>query len=400
MSTITSDPRPGIASTQFTSHLHPEPSWQLADHFVPTGREETWRFTPVKRFQTLIDASVDGELEVRTSLPEGVTSRRISPQQARELSFDAPVDIVAARAVTGASAGAVLVEVPAGATPSEPLVVELHGDGRDAAVHLLVDIAHQAEVTVVLRHTGSARLAAKVEVHVGEGAQVDIVSVQDWDAGAVHGGQFSVLVGRDAKVRTIQASVGHGDVRLVERAEYAGPGGELEQLGIYFVQSGQHVEHRLLVDHNHPRTVSHVDYRGALQGKGAHSVWIGDVMIRKNAVDIETYESNKNLMLTEGCQADSVPNLEIETGEIRGAGHSSSTGRFDDEQLFYLRSRGIPEEQARRLVVEGFFLDIIRRIGVPQIESRLTEALNAQLASIDGITHEAMLGEAHPEERQ
>ena len=393
MSTITSEPRSTVAAKQFTSHLHPTPSWFLADHTVPTGREETWRFTPVDRFKVVMGESASDQIAWRISQHQGVTQRLIGAEQARELSLDAPVDVVAARAVAGATKGATLVEVAAEAKPDAPVVLEVTGDGQDGAAHLLLVIGHHAEVTVVLRHSGVARFASKVEVHVGDGAQVDLVSVQDWGVGAVHGGQFSVLVGRDAKVRTIQASVGHGDVRLVERAQFAGPGGDLEQLGIYFVQAGQHVEHRLLVDHNHPRTVSHVDYRGALQGKGAHSVWIGDVMIRKNAIDIDTYESNKNLMLTEGCQADSVPNLEIETGEIRGAGHSSSTGRFDDEQLFYLRSRGIPEEQARRLVVEGFFLDIIRRIGVPQIETRLTEALNAQLASIDGITHEAMLDE-------
>ncbi|HRA07166.1 MAG TPA: SufD family Fe-S cluster assembly protein, partial [Propionicimonas sp.] len=143
-------------------------------------------------------------------------------------------------------------------------------------------------------------------------------------------------------------------------------------------------EHRLFVDHNAPHTRSHVDYRGALQGQGAHSVWVGDVLIRKVAEGISTYETNKNLVLTDGCRADSVPNLEIETGEIEGAGHSSTTGRFDDEQLFYLRSRGIPEDEARRLVVHGFFADIIRRIGVPEVESRLLATVEKELEVIVG----------------
>ncbi len=109
-------------------------------------------------------------------------------------------------------------------------------------------------------------------------------------------------------------------------------------------------------------------------------MWIGDVLIRKVAEGIETYESNKNLVLTDGCRADSVPNLEIETGEIEGAGHASTTGRFDDEQLFYLRSRGITESEARRLVVHGFFADIIRKIGVPELEGQLLQTLEAELA--------------------
>jgi len=186
-------------------------------------------------------------------------------------------------------------------------------------------------------------------------------------------------VGRDARIRTVQASLGGNVIRLVERAAYTAPGGELEQFGLYFVESGQHVEHRLFVDHNMPKTRSNVDYRGALQGEGAHSVWIGDVLIRKVAEGIDTYEANKNLVLTDGCRADSVPNLEIETGEIEGAGHSSTTGRFDDIQLFYLRSRGIPEAEARRLVVHGFFNDIIRRIGVPEVEKRLLDQVEKEL---------------------
>ena len=121
-------------------------------------------------------------------------------------------------------------------------------------------------------------------------------------------------------------------------------------------------------------------YKGALQGEGAHTVWIGNVLIRKVAEGIETYEENRNLVLSDGCQADSVPNLEIETGEIAGAGHASATGRFDDEQLFYLRSRGVSEVEARRLVVHGFFNDLIRKVGVPALQERLMATVEDELA--------------------
>ncbi len=197
------------------------------------------------------------------------------------------------------------------------------------------------------------------------------MSVQLWDDDAVHLGQVGIRVGRDAHVRTFQASLGGDLVRINENVEYAGPGGELQMFGLYFVDAGQHIEHRLFVDHNQPHTKSNVVYKGGLQGDGAHSVWVGNVLIRKVAEGIETFETNRNLVLTDGCRADSVPNLEIETGEIKGAGHASATGRFDDEQLFYLQSRGITEDEARRLVVHGFFADIIRRIGVPEVEQRL-----------------------------
>ena len=301
---------------------------------------------------------------------------------------EAPIDRVSALAASHAG-GAQLIEIPAGAELAEPVGIRLTGTGGHVWGHLVFRVGAHAKATILLRHEGTASYATKVDVLVGDGAQVNFVSVQDWEPDAVHGGHHSVLVGRDAQVRTVTVSLGGKVVRLAETARFAGPGGSLEQFGLYFVDAGQHIEHRLFVDHNAPHTHSNVDYRGALQGEGARSVWIGDVLIRKVAEGISTYESNKNLVLTDGCRADSVPNLEIETGEIEGAGHSSTTGRFDDEQLFYLRSRGIPEDEARRLVVHGFFADIIRRIGVPDVEARLLAAVEKELEILVGGPAEA-----------
>ena len=123
-------------------------------------------------------------------------------------------------------------------------------------------------------------------------------------------------------------------------------------------------------------------YKGALDGEDAHTVWVGDVLIRANAVGTDTYEINRNLVLSGGGRADSVPNLEIETGEIIGAGHASTTGRFDDEQLFYLMSRGIASEEARRLVIRGFFSEIIGKIGDEVIEERLMSRIDNDLAKV------------------
>jgi Fe-S cluster assembly protein SufD len=363
------------------SHLHPVASFDLADHPVPNGREEVWRFTPLKRLRGLLEGTPSADhLDWQTQLPAGVETSEISLDEVRRLGVLAPVDRPSALAVN-LSGGAVKITVPAGAEVADPIILRLHGEHPDALVYgqLVFDIGAHASATIVLRHTGSARYVSSVSVLVGDGATVNFVGLQDWDDDAVHTGHVGLRIGRDARVRTVAASLGGDLVRLVETAEYDGPGGELEQFGLYFVDAGQHIEHRLFVDHNAPNTLSNVDYRGALQGEGAHSVWVGDVLIRKVAENIKTYESNKNLVLTDGCRADSVPNLEIETGEIQGAGHSSTTGRFDDEQLFYLRSRGISEEEARRLVVHGFFADIIRRIGVPEVESRLLATIEREL---------------------
>nr|WP_076388856.1 Fe-S cluster assembly protein SufD [Vaginimicrobium propionicum] len=383
-------PKGLISRPKLKSHLHPKPSWDKADHQEPNGREEVWRFSPIETLKPLFSA---GECFTDWQINEqsGVNISLISQNEAIKASCDAPVDLVAW--VAGQSRQATLVTVAENTVLADPLIFDLTGQHERLDAHMIIEVGANAQATIVMRFLGAGQLASKVELHVGDGAQVNFVSLQDWNAGSLHGGQISTLVGRDAQVRLIQASIGGDLIRQVERATYAGEGGRLEQFGLYFVDGARHVEHRIFIDHTAANTYSHADYRGALQGNGAHSVWIGDVLIRAAAKNIETYETNRNLVLTEGCQADSVPNLEIETGEIKGAGHSSSTGRFDDEQLFYLRSRGIPEDKARRLIVEGFFLDLIRRIRVPQVQSRLVEALNHELMAVEGLAKEQILAQ-------
>jgi Fe-S cluster assembly protein SufD len=316
--------------------------------------------------------------------PEGVRIEVVEGDEARALrgiSGLVPNTLFGAR-VLAEVASTLLVDVPAEAEVSEPIIVDL--TGSDASVteagHIALRFGAHSRGVVVLNHTGSASLAQVVEVVVGDGAQVSVVSLQDWADDAVHLTHTEALVGRDATYRHAAISFGGDVVRMDANVRYAGPGGSVEMLGLYFADDGQHIEHRLFVDHTAPNTKSHVVYKGALQGKGAHTVWIGNVLIRKIAEGIETFEENRNLVLTDGCHADSVPNLEIETGEIEGAGHASAIGRFDDEQLFYLRSRGIEEDEARRLVVHGFFNDLIRKIGVPQIEEQLFATVETELA--------------------
>jgi Fe-S cluster assembly protein SufD len=217
-------------------------------------------------------------------------------------------------------------------------------------------------------------------VLVGDGASLTLVSLQDWDDDALHLEHQAAVVGRDASYTSAVVTLGGDLVRITPTVHYAGPGAQAELLGLYFADSGQHLEHRLFIDHDQPNCRSRVTYKGALQGASAHSVWIGDVLIRADAVGTDTYEENRNLLLTDGARADSVPNLEIETGEVRGAGHASTTGRFDDEQLFYLMARGIGEDEARRLVVRGFFTEIIERIAVPEFRDRLLTAVDQELA--------------------
>jgi Fe-S cluster assembly protein SufD len=291
-----------------------------------------------------------------------------------------PVDRVSARAWANADT-TLTVTVSPETTASRPTVITVDGKGLEpfAAGHVAVQVEPFGQAIVVVDHRGSAVLADNVELVVAEGAHLTYVSVQDWADDAVHASHHHIRVGRDATVKHIAVSFGGDLVRLYPTVSYDSTGGEVELLGLYFADAGQHLEHRLFVDHSTPRCRSNVLYKGALQGEGAHTVWIGDVLIRPEAVGIETFELNRNLVLTDGARADSVPNLEIETGEIVGAGHASATGRFDDEQLFYLQSRGITPETARRLVVRGFFASLIARIGIPELQQRLTEHVEREL---------------------
>jgi Fe-S cluster assembly protein SufD len=366
------------------SHLHPHGSFDLADHPVPTGREEIWRFTPLKRLRGLHQDApfADGATTVKVEAAEGVVVEQLGADAAvRGASGLIPADRVSARAWASAT-GVTLVRIPSEVEAAGATTVHVVGTGSDVAGagHVVIVAEKFSTGTVVLQFEGSAVLADNIEIVLEDGAQLTVVSMQDWADDAVHLSTQHARVGRDAVLKHVAVSFGGDLVRHDATAEYAGPGGSVEMLGLYFADEGQHIEHRLFVDHTAPKTKSHVVYKGALQGEGAHAVWIGNVLIRKVAEGIETYEENRNLVLTDGCQADSVPNLEIETGEIEGAGHASATGRFDDEQLFYLRSRGIEEHEARRLVVHGFFHDLIRKIGVPSLEEKLTTTVEAELA--------------------
>ena len=355
-------------------------SYDVADFEVPGGREEEWRFTPLERIRGLHDGSVtaSGSLSVEVDPAPEVQVETVGRDDPRIGRGGVPGDRVSAQAWSSFER-ATLITVPREAQTSRATIVRVEGRGATGFGHLVVDVGPMAKAVVVVDHAGSAVYADNIELLVGEGAELTIVAVQDWADDAVHISAHHARLAKDARLRSVVVSLGGSLVRISPTVTYSGSGADAELLGLYFADSGQHLEHRLFVDHELPHCRSNVVYKGALQGDGAHTIWIGDVLIRAAAEGTDTFELNRNLVLTEGARADSVPNLEIETGEIVGAGHASATGRFDDEQLFYLQARGITAEEARRLVVRGFFAELIARIGVPEVETRLLEAVEAEL---------------------
>jgi Fe-S cluster assembly protein SufD len=358
-------------------------SYDVADFVPPSGREEDWRFTPVKALKALFADEAGTETpKVDVQSPEGVVVEPVAPDTFKILK---PQDRSAAVAWKHAEK-ALAVRIPADAELSEPVHVNVESLGGRGFGHLVIEAGRHSRAIVILDHTGAGELGTNVEISVGDGAELRVVSIQQGDGESVHLAQHDALVGRDAKLNHVAVTLGGKVVRVATNVRYAGPGGDAVLLGVYFAESGQHQEHRLFVDHEAPNCQSHVTYKGALAGESAHSVWIGDVLIRAAAEGTETFELNRNLILTDGARADSVPNLEIETGEIVGAGHASATGRFDDEQLFYLQARGIDEDEARRLVVSGFFNDIIGKIGVPEVAEHLHEVIEQKLARTAALT--------------
>ncbi|WP_189085168.1 MULTISPECIES: Fe-S cluster assembly protein SufD [Agromyces] len=353
-------------------------SVDVADFAPVTGREHEWKLSPVAAFADLTSGELDGaRLDLETAGAEGVAVEWIARDDARIGTAGTPEERASANAWTNFGE-ALLIRV----TGEDEKIATVTRTGLGAtprAAHTVIEAAPNSRGLVVLGGTGSARLSENVEVIVGEGANLTVVSVQEWDDDAVHLASHFARIGRDAKLKHIVVSLGGKVVRVNPSTHLAEQGGDVEALGLYFSDAGQHLEQQVYVHHDAPNTRSRVTYKGALQGEGARSVWIGDVLIGNAAVGTDSYEQNRNLVLSDGTRADSIPNLEIETGDIAGAGHASATGRFDDEQLFYLMARGITEEEARRLVVRGFLTEIVQQIGVAELEERLTAALEAEL---------------------
>ncbi|WP_227712870.1 Fe-S cluster assembly protein SufD [Nanchangia anserum] len=356
-------------------------SFELADLPVPTGREEDWRFTPIERVRDLFDpATYGGTVLPTVEGPDAVTVEEVERGDERLGRVQAPGDRTSVVAWNTFERACVLT-VPRGAQVDEPIYVRYAGAQRGApqASHLVIDVAADASAQIILEHTGSLVMNGTVEVNVGENASLELVSLQEWDAEAVHACAHRMNIGGGAKLKHVVVTLGGETVRLTPDVNFVGEGAEVEMLGLYFTDTDQHHEHRLYVDHDLRNCRSRVTYKGALQGQRAHAVWIGDVLIGSGAFGTDSYELNRNLVLNEGAKADSVPNLEIENGDIEGAGHASATGRFDDEQLFYLMSRGMDESTARKLVVHGFFAELIHQIEIPHVEQRLLDAVDAEL---------------------
>ena len=365
-------------------------SFNVEDFAVPHGKDEEWKFTPLRKLRGLHNGTaaepVAASISVETAGQDGVAVDVVKRDDERLGRAGAPTDRVAAQAYSNFD-DAHIVTFAKNSVSKEPVVIDIDGPGEDKVSygHIVIDVQSHAEAVCVINYRGSGTFADNIEFVIGDGAKLGVVTMVNWNEDAVHGSAHHVRVGRDATLRHTVATFGGEVVRIVPRVAFTAPGGDVDLLGVYFADAGQYFENRMLVDHAVPNCRSNVMYKGALQGepnvahREARTAWVGDVLIRAEATGTDTYELNRNLLLTEGARADAVPNLEIETGEIAGAGHAATVGRFDEEQLFYLLSRGIPEMAARRLVVRGFFSEVINLIPVESVREKLEKLVDEEL---------------------
>jgi Fe-S cluster assembly protein SufD len=355
-----------------------------AEHPPVVGNEVEWKLSPVSLFRDLIDGDLDGSAYEYSTATNATAAPGIS---AHWVNRDSSLIGTAGTAEEKSSANAwhsfeqALAITVAGEEYSE-ITIERSGLGTSPrSAHTVITAEKHSRGLVVIQSSGSARLSENVEIVLKDGANLTVVSVQEWAADAVHLASHFVQVGRGATLRHIVVSLTGKVVRVNPSVHLSGEGSDAELYGLYFADAGQHLEQRVYLHHQAAKTRGRVNYKGALQGTDAHTVWVGDVLIGREASGTDSYEQNRNLVLSEGTRSDSIPNLEIETGDILGAGHASATGRFDDEQLFYLQARGITEEESRRLVVIGFLSEIIQKIGVPELEERLHSAVERELGA-------------------
>ena len=353
------------------------------NYLAPSGREEAWRFTPLKRLAGLADPSTSTSSEVTFLLKSGqspqvyfkdVVSSTLPPTY---VSTDLITNRVRSESLTTSH-----LKIAKDAQLAEPIMLVRNCTGKPQTARLVIEAGVNSVATVIIENQGAAQIGEEIEIIVSSGARLNFVTLQEWSSEAIHLGQHHAMIAKDGEFNSYVITVGGSVVRLNPTVDFTGEGASANLFGLYFATSGQHLEHRIHVDHKIANAKSRVNYKGALSGKDARTVWIGDVFIHKGADGTDTYELNRNLLLTDGARADSVPNLEIETGEIVGAGHASTTGRFDDEQLFYLQSRGIPSEIARRLVIRGFFAEIIGKLNNEVIQERIMDRIDLELAQV------------------
>jgi len=278
----------------------------------------------------------------------------------------------------------VLLYVPKNVQVEYPLHSILWGPGVDLAhfSHIIVFVDDGASVTYVHEaaspnEAGHAMHAGVVEIHVGENANLRFVELQSWGRHVWNFSHERARVERGGNLDWIFGAVGSRLTKNFSDLDLAGEGATGRMSGFYFTDGTQHLDHDTQQNHLAPHTTSDLLFKGALKGK-SRSVWQGMIYVAPGAQKTDGYQANRNLVLSEGARADSIPGLEILADDVRCT-HGATVGKLEQEPLFYLKSRGIPRHEAERLVVEGFFDPIMQRIPFEGVRERFQQAIHDKL---------------------
>jgi len=368
---------------------------------VPSPETEEWRYTDLRRFDLSTFVPVDGvdaasrdmdpearaELDRQGVVFEGIDEAlRTHPELIRpHLHRNVPTARSRFTALHGAfRTGGTFVHVPDGVRVEVPLqaVTSVERDGTAVFPHTIIVTGRDAELTFVERYRSPAleRVLsdAIVEIDAGRGSRVRYAAVQEWGAGVTHLAVQRATLAQDAELRSLGVAFGASLSRSEVESVLEGDGSSSEMLGVYFANGDQHFDHRSIQDHIGSLTSSDLLYKGALRGR-SRTIYSGTVIIRQGAHKCNAYQTNRNVLLSEEARADSIPNLEILSNDPVRCGHAASVGPVDDDALFYIQSRGIPDAEAERLVVMGFFQEVLDRVSIPDVRGELERAIAREL---------------------
>lgn len=368
----------------------------------PTGEEEDWRYVEFDtRFSELAPvlepgaqlepgpfisavtsssgrvAIVDGSV-VECSSDEALVRRFADFDTEPDVARVVPVDhnkLSAAHRTF--STDGVVVEIPDNVEMSAPLVVEIQGvtEGTASFPHLVVRVGQNAEgrVLVVYRTASGKRLlmVPQVDLQVSDGGRVRFLAVQDVDHAATSVVHLRATLGRDSNSRIGEVGLGGFLGRLDLAVNLVGDGSSSEVVGVYFGEGDQTLDYRMVINHEGSNTSSDVFLKGAVED-AAQSVFTGLLRIEKDARRTSTFETNRNLVLSDNAKAHSVPNLEILCNDVV-CGHASSVGPLEEDYLYYLQSRGLSRSRAERLLIRGFFQEVIDRLPIEGLEEPVGE---------------------------
>jgi Fe-S cluster assembly protein SufD len=362
----------------------------------PSKTDEEWRRTDISGLNTAQFSELEhkngSRLDAVASLPRGVILEPLRaaaekhPQLVEPLLFSLiKTDRDRFTALHAAFfTGGTFLYVPDGVEIAEPIVAQhtSHAGGTAFLPHTLIVAGRGARFHYLDEYIGqddepAAYRSGSAEIFVGEGAEVGYVSVQKWGRNAWHFGDQRARLGKDAKLRLFSVTLGGLFSKTRVEASLVGQGADAELKSIYLASGKQFFDFHTLQDHQVGNTRSDLLFKGALQDT-ARTVYAGLIRIEKGAARSDAYQANRNLVLSDHAKATSIPMLEIDNNDVRCT-HGATVGPVDPQHMFYLRSRGIPEQTAKRMLVQGFFGDVLDRIPFEHARTLIEAELETRL---------------------